>query len=546
MELRQYQQDAIDEIFQFWEITGGRNGLVVAPTGSGKSVIIGALAKEVCTRSPDTRIMVLTDSRELISQNEKTLRKIWPEASTGIYSAGLGKRQTFASVLFCGIQSVYNKAWNFGKIDLVFVDECHMISRKSQTRYGKFFADMKIANPLITYLGFSATPFRMDQGMLTDGDGALFDGIAYVCEMKRLIAEGYLVPVISKGGVAEIDLKDVHVIAGEYNSAELAHSADSPELVRLAVEEIVKYGENRKAWLVFASSVLHSQHVAEEFQKHGIKCEVVTGETPIEKRDETINKFKAGKLRCMINVAVFIKGFDAPICDLLALLTSTRSTGKYIQMVGRSMRTYPGKENALLLDYGQNVSNLGIIDEIDPIRRKNIFCVPKRAPPTKICEKCHRIVHLSTITCPECGFKFKGSDRAEARHGAEAYSGAVLASQQKTYMVDLVGDPWYSIHRKPGKIPSLRVDYGDKNDRTYSIWICADHDGYAGDKARQTIKQMGGKAKTVEEAYQEAPYWRKPVAIQVKPDGRFLKITGFKFSDKVQSTQACIEGVKDD
>jgi DNA repair protein RadD len=522
--LRPYQQEAVEGIDAYWEEGVGKNPLVIAPTGSGKSIIIADFAKRTCLESKKVRIIVVTDSRDLISQNEKQMRKYWMEASTGIYSAGLGKRQTQAQITFAGIQSIYNHAFDLGKIDIICVDECHMIPRKSQTRYGKFLKDMKLANPHVVCVGFSATPYRLDSGMLHEGDDAMFDGIAYVCEMKQLIKDGYLVPVISKGGIIKIDLSGVHIRAGDYAAGELAHAADDPQLVKLAVQEIVNYGQDRKAWLVFASGVTHANHVAEEIEKHGIKCEVVTGETPNDERDRTINKFKTGKLRCLVNVAVFTKGFDAPICDMIALLTSTKSTGKYVQIVGRGMRPYPDKENCLLLDFGGNVIEHGPIDEVDPVKKKNIFCVEPKKPPMKECPKCQCIIFARTVVCPGCGFEFPMG----ARHGTESYDGAVMSDQQKPFVVE-VKDHWFGRHKKSGKPDSMKMAFYDNLGREFAHWLTLDHTGYAAEKAQALVKQFGGKSKTVDEALKEQFNWRTVTHVKVQPRGKFFSITGFVF-----------------
>ena len=209
MELRKYQQDAIEALFAYWETGKGKNPLIVMPTGSGKSLIIAEFCKQICTESPHVRISCVTDSRELIAQNEKELRKHYEDASTGVYSAGLGRRQTQAQITFAGIQSVYTQASIFGKQDIILVDEAHMIGKESQTRYGRFMNEMKALNPDVVVVGLTATPYRLDSGVLHEGEGALFDGIAHCTDLKQLIKAEYLVPVISKGGVKKIDLAKV-------------------------------------------------------------------------------------------------------------------------------------------------------------------------------------------------------------------------------------------------------------------------------------------------------------------------------------------------
>ncbi|MFA5715701.1 MAG: DEAD/DEAH box helicase [Candidatus Paceibacterota bacterium] len=550
MILRDYQSEAVDAIFNCWDKGVNKDLLISSPTGSGKSVIIAELIRRLVEGWPEIRIIVITDSRELIVQNKNALNLHAKKISTGVFSAGLGKRQSGgASVIFCGIQTVYNKAFQFEKIDVILIDECHMISRKAQSRYFKFFKDMALANPNVCRVGFSATIWRTDSGLLHEGDDAMFQEIAYACDMKQLIKEGWLVPLISKSGVSKIDLKNVHIKGNEYDQSELACAADDETLIRLAVAEIVECGKDRKSWLVFTSSVLHSQHTAAEFLKHGIDCEIVTGETPKEKRDDILSRFKSGKIRCLINVSVLIKGFDSPRIDLLALMTSTCSSGKFVQACGRGMRPFVDedgikKDNCILLDFGTNVARLGMIDDIDPVQTKNIFNRVKTPPPTKECPSCHALFHARVMLCPACGYNFDVDRENEVgiNHGPEAYSGPVLTSQQQPFIVD-VKDFWVSRHKKHGKPDSLKVSFFDSMDKEFSMWLSLDSaSAYAAEKSRAIIKQFGGKAATVDDALKEHFNWRKVERIRVKPEGRFFRIDGFVFKKGEAMQQSLING----
>lgn len=529
IELRDYQKEAITNLFSYWETGHGSNPLIIAPTGSGKSLLIAEFCKRVCSGTT-TRIVVVTHTKELIAQNEAELRKYWEDARTGIYSAGLGSRNTQAQIIFAGIQSIYSKAFSLDKIDIVIVDEAHTIPRNSQTRYGKFISDMKLSNPNMVVIGLTATPYRLDSGLLHEGEDALFDGIAYCCDMKSLISKGYLVPVISKGGIMKIDLSNVHVQAGDYKPNELAHAADDPELVKYAVSEIVTYGQDRKAWLVFAAGVEHAMHVVKAIESNGIPCKMVTGDTPNTERDSIVKEFRDGKMRCLVNVGVFTTGFNAPICDLVALLMATKSTGKYVQIVGRGMRTYPDKENCLLLDFGNNVVTHGAIDEVDPVKTRNVFNVEKKTPPMKECEKCHVILHARVMICPSCGYEFP----VVSPHGTEAYSGAVLSNQREPFFVDI--DTMYCTrHKKAGKPDILKIELCDATDKEFPIWCCLGHDGYAQEKARAIVKTFGGRSNTVDEALKEWSYWKKPKRIKVIPNGRFFNVIGIEFSSIIPS-----------
>lgn len=340
-----------------------------------------------------------------------------------------------------------------------------------------------------------------------------------------MIAEGYLCPVISKGGVMKIDLSNVHMRMGDYDNGELARAADDPELIKHAVAEIVTYGQDRKAWLIFCAGVAHAEHVAKEIESYGIVCKIITGETPSGERDQTIKDFKDGKVRCIVNVGVLTTGFNSPVCDLIAMLFSTASTGKYIQVVGRGMRTYPGKQNCLLLDYGNNILTHGCIDDVDPIRTRNVFNVEKRPPAVKECPNCRVILYAREMVCPACDYHFP----ATAPHGVAAYDGAVLKSQQQPFFVEVV-DTWFSRHKKSGKPDILKIAMYDAQDREFPIWCCLGHDGYAREKAIAVVKSFGGTATTVDEALKENEFWKKPVKIKVAPNGKFFNVVGIEFA----------------
>lgn len=526
--LRPYQEDALKKLFEYWENNKGMAPILVLPTGAGKGILISAFCERVIKETPRVRILVVTHSRELVDQNCKELLRYFPEANTGIYSAGLSKRDTSQQVIFAGIQSVYNKVFELGKIDIVIVDEPQMIPRDEDTRYGKFFKDMRMANPGFCKFGTTATPFRLDSGLLHEGEDALFDGIAYNAPIKKLIEDGYLVPVISKNGVKTIDLSNVHLQAGDYKPNELAMAADDPQLVRSAVAEIIDYGRYRKAWVLFCCNVAHANHVAQELRVWGVDCKVVTGETPLDERDKIIDDFKSGKLKCLVNVLVFTTGFNVPRCDLIALLFATKSTGKYVQVVGRGLRISPetGKENLLLLDYGSNVISHGKIDEVNPTVRKNILGEPIKSSPMKECPECHCVLNINVIECPSCDYIFP---KHEHNHGGQAYEGEVLSG--KPDIIAIV-DFWVTRHKKSGKPDSVKLSFFDKMNKEYCMWLALDHGGYATDKAIPIVRQFGGKANTVDQALQEWTYWKKPIQIGVKQDGKYNRVVGIKFAEK--------------
>jgi len=151
--LRDYQNEAVSAIWNYWEAGNGRNCLIVAPTGSGKSIILADLIKRLCLDSSDIKILVITDTRELISQDYKSIKNHFPECDIGIYSAGLREKSVKPSVICCGIQSMYNKAYDFGRVDVVIIDDAHLVSPKSTTRFQKFFSQLRVSSPRFVVVG---------------------------------------------------------------------------------------------------------------------------------------------------------------------------------------------------------------------------------------------------------------------------------------------------------------------------------------------------------------------------------------------------------
>ncbi|MDD3089123.1 MAG: DEAD/DEAH box helicase [Candidatus Omnitrophica bacterium] len=529
--LRPYQEEAIQALYDFWSEGQGINPLICMPTGSGKSLVIAEFIKQTCTRWPGVRVCILTHKRELIVQNEAELLQQWPDAHTGVYSAGLNRKEIRPPILFAGIQSIYKHAFDLEKIDVAIVDEAHLIPRSTETRYGKFLADLRVANPNLVVVGLTATPYRLDSGLLYEGDDALFDGIAYDTDLLKLIEEGFLLPVVSRGGRHKIDLSGVHTRMGEYASNELETAANDYWVVRDAVYEIIEQGEDRNSWLIFASGVKHARHILEVFESHNIDCALVTGETPTAERDQIIDAFKNQRLKCLVNVEVFSTGFNAPCCDLIALLTATKSTGKYVQIVGRGMRPCPGKENCLLLDFGGNVMMHGPIDSVSPKPASKKDGTGEA--PSKECGWCNEIVAAGVRVCPRCGTEFP---KPALNHSDKSFDGAVLSSQEHDMWVNVL-DPveylrWGGKNDKPD---TLRCNYyTDGREKPYCMWIAPDHGGYAARKAHEYIRACGGQAKSVDHCLSEMFFWQDPTRIKVGRDPknkRYWRVLAFDFPD---------------
>jgi DNA repair protein RadD len=309
LELRPYQRDSIDALFEYWA-AGKGNGLLVLPTGAGKSLVLAALCQEVLRDYPSLRIGVVTHVRELIQQNYLELLKLWPQAPAGIYSAGIGRRDARSQILFCGIQSVWNKTDLLGAFDILLVDEAHLIPPNTATTYGRFIERLKDATPDMRIVGLTATPYRLGTGVLHRGKERIFEDIVYEANVADLIEAGFLSPLVSKATVQQLDVSGVQKRGGEFVLAPWRSQVDKEWITRAAVDEIAQFGAGRKAWLAFCTGVSHATNVRDAIRLKGFTCETVTGETPKGERDRIIQAFRAGQIRCLTSGGGFGHGLQ--------------------------------------------------------------------------------------------------------------------------------------------------------------------------------------------------------------------------------------------
>jgi DNA repair protein RadD len=535
LDLRPYQRESIDNLYDFWR-DGGGNGLIVLPTGAGKSLVIATLCRELLESYHDMRIGIVTHVKELVSQNTQELLRAWPGAPVGIYSAGLGRRDTRAKIMFMGIQSVYNKGDRLGDFDMLLIDECHLIPRSSATMYGKFLESCKSRVRDMRIVGLTATPYRLDSGRLDSGPEALFDKIVFEANVRDLIEAGYLSPLISKATLAQIDTSGLHRRAGEFVQSELDERARIPSIVEAAVEEIVAAGQDRAGWIIFCTGVEHAGQVRDAIRRHDITCESVTGDTPPGERDSIIRRYKDGKIRCLTSVGVLTTGFNAPHVDLLAMLRPTLSTGLYVQMVGRAFRLAPGKANALILDFAGNVVRHGPVDAIKP-RRTGVGASSddergdgQERVMAKACPSCHVYAPLSKMEC-ECGYCWPAPPpRHEARAADDAPILTTEAVKPKRFEIEKVT---FNRHTKPGSPDSMRVEFHSLA-TSFSQWVCFEHQGYARQKASLWWGKMGGSLPapaTVDEALERAHLELKcVVGVEVRTTGKYPEIISMIFA----------------
>lgn len=553
---RWYQSDANDAVWKYLSEKSG-NCVVVLPTGAGKSLLIALLIQQALEFGG--RVVVLAHRKELLQQNADEIRGLIPGVDVGIYSAGLKSREIHNAVVVAGIQSVFRKAEDLGRRQMVLIDECHLISDLEESMYQQFFAG--INQPGLRLVGLSATPFRTGTGPIC-GPDRQFQRIVFEAKTAQLIAEGFLCPITNKVADAEVNTDKVGLRGGEFVESEMQAAFDVDEKVQAACAEIIEKTQGRHSVLVFASGVHHAEQIAELLPDSA----VVTGETlPIE-RAETLRRFVAGELRFLVNVDVLTTGFNAKCVDAIAILRATMSPGLFCQMVGRGLRLHESKTNCLLLDFGGNIARHGSIDDENFGRSegKGRAGVAAENGRGKKCPSCELDVSPSTVVCPECNFIFPRE--RELKHDTTADESSQLTGSMPPEEWE-VKDVVVRVHTKKddGEAPqTVRVDYvctkegesGNLATITIAEWTCPGHQGFARLKflawwdARSLCDPPDNATDAV--ALINMGVCRKPVRITTKKDGRWHRITECFFeSDKPtelaqQEETKVFSGIEDD
>ncbi|TJV67346.1 MAG: DNA helicase [Mesorhizobium sp.] len=550
LKLRDYQERAEEAVFDYWAEESG-NPLVVKATGTGKSLTMASLIKRLVSNWPDMRVMVATHVAELIEQNYLELLGVWPFAPAGIYSAGLNRRDAKAQIIFAGIQTVHNKAAKIGHIDVLLVDECHLIPMADNTMYRRFIDALLAINPDMKIVGLTATPFRLDSGRLDEGDDALFDRVVFEYGIADGIRDGYLCRLFSLPTATEYDLRGVGKLGGDYKQNALQAAVDKDDTTKSAVAETVAKGADRRSWLLFCSGVDHAFHVRDEIRAHGITCETITGETPKDERRRILEDFKAYRIRAVTNNSVLTTGFNHKGVDLIAAMRPTKSAALYIQMMGRGTRPLyaPGmpldtveqrlaaiaagpKPNCLVLDFAKLVDEHGPVDMVEPKTpgkgdgEAPIKICPQEIPDASGKHGCGEKLHASVRVCPGCGYQFP---EPEKKVTATASGAPILSTDEAKWRP--VTSRRFDFHEGKGdKPPSVKVSYmcGLTAIRE---WLCPQHQGFAKSKADRWWMQHGGQRpfpKSVLEWLERQSELLTTDEISVKPDGRYWTVIDHK------------------
>jgi DNA repair protein RadD len=420
-------------------------------------------------------VLILAHRRELLEQNAAKIQALAPEINVGIYSAGLKRRDTKHNVIVAGIQSAFARGCELGKFDLCLVDEAHRIPPDGEGMYRTLLGDMKAVNPNVRTIGLTATPYRMGTGLLC-GRSEMLNEVCYEISVRELIVEGYLCKLISKTGSKDAiaDTSQVHTRGGEFVADELEEAFSDAAKVKAAVAETLQHARSRKKVLIFSCGVKHAQMILDELRAQSTEpSAMITGEMPTNERDQTLEAFRSGGIKYLVNINVLTEGFDAPDIDTIVLMRATKSPGLYYQAAGRGFRVCEGKSNCLVLDFGENVFRHGPLDKIKSKRQGG--GEGRGDAPVKACPACSAIIPLSMTFCPECGYEWP---QEVARHGHRAGEEAVLSGEVKEtwHRVEYV-DYWEHVKKgaEPDAPKTMRVQYSIGFRGWFSEWVCVEH-----------------------------------------------------------------------
>lgn len=396
--LRPYQTEIIDRCRSMMK-SGCHKILITSPTGSGKTAFTAQMLKTAAEKGLHSWFCV--HRRELVKQSLRAFFNIGVNA--GVISAGFQEDRK-AKIQIASIQTLARRLHKYPIPKLIVWDETHHLAAGSWSTVFYTFSDA-------FHVGLTATPERLDgQGL-----NKFYDEMIVGKSVSWLIENGYLSPY-KLYAPSSINTGDLHIRMGDFAKDELNKAADKPTITGDAIKHYLKYAAGKRA-AVFCVSIEHSKHVVAQFNANGIPAEHVDGETDTDIRDAAIARFATGETKILSNVELFGEGFDCPSMECAILLRPTQSLALYLQQVGRALRPYEGKSEAIILDHAGNCQRHGLPDE-DRVWSLQGRTKDKKngeaSTSVRICPKCFACIATSKVQCTYCGFTFEIQSRKVA------------------------------------------------------------------------------------------------------------------------------------
>ena len=356
--LRPYQREAVDAAVSFLKGPGRHNAIEVLPTGSGKSLIIANIVKDL-----GEPVLIFQPSKEILEQNLSKLHSYGYQAA--VYSASKGRTEV-GNITFATIGSVIGKTGLFDNFRHVIVDECHLVNAK-EGMYKAFLEALTKSGAKV--LGLTATPYRLatnsygpELRFLTRTRPRVFRDMIYYVQNRQLFDAGYLARLeyVSHNGFDRSKLK-VNSTGADYTDESVQTYVWASNLPVKLVQVIEREMETRKNVLVFTRFVEEARYLVGKIDGAAI----VTGESSKKERAKIIDGFKRGTIPVVCNVGVLTTGFDYPELETVIIARPTMSLALYYQMIGRCTRPHPLKHFARVIDMCGNYDSFGRVEDLE-------------------------------------------------------------------------------------------------------------------------------------------------------------------------------------
>jgi DNA repair protein RadD len=416
VELRPYQAQLVTEVRASF-MAGYQSPLVVLPTGGGKTICFCYMADAAMRKG--LRVLILAHRVELLDQISASLKRF--DVPHGWIAAGVtGNRR--APVQLASVFTLAKRLDLYGDFDLVVIDEAHHVTKGSS--WGQVIAHYTKAKRI----GVTATPCRMKG----DGLGQMFDTMVMGPTMAELIEMGSLSKYRLFAPPGGIDTHGVHSRGGDFIRSELSALVDTPSITGSALAHYQRLIPGRRA-VAFCVSIEHAQNVAKDFSAAGIAAVSIDGAMDGALRRSILRDFSSGKTLVLTSCDLISEGFDLPAIEAAILLRPTQSLGLYLQQVGRALRIFPGKTEAVILDHAGNAKRHGLPDAprswtLDGVAGSGDG---ERIMAVRNCPKCFGDTPSVRPACKHCGHVFEIKSREiEEREGE--LEEIMLAAQSET------------------------------------------------------------------------------------------------------------------
>jgi DNA repair protein RadD len=433
--LRDYQSLAVEQVYGAWS-EGAANVMLTAPTGSGKTVIVGHVLKAMNVPSA-----VIAHRQELLAQLALALNReavphsiIAPNTiirqivAAEMDTHGFSHHDPRSKIRVAGVDTLIRRdrtkdSW-FDAVQLTVVDEGHHVTKVNK------WAHAMAMFPNACGLLVTAHAIRGDgMGLGRHADG-LVDRLIVGPSCRSLIDRGMLTDYRLCCAQSDINLAGVHVSAsGEFNQEEVRAAVHaSGRIVGDVVKTYLKFAAG-KLGITFAVDIDSAHEIAAEYRKNGIPAEVITGETPLNIRAAYMQQFRRRQILQLVSVDVLGEGVDVPGVEVISMARPTNSFQLYAQQIGRALRLLIDdaiyqhwgeytdaqrlafiaasvKPKALIIDHVQNwlrhglpdVPKLYSLDTREKRSRSPVDAIPLRA-----CLECLQPYERSLLACPYCG-----------------------------------------------------------------------------------------------------------------------------------------------